>query len=550
MEVGAHRHLRRDGGSDSRSLWQDSSSNGRRQPSVFGSSQFALSLALTVAAALQQRRQDGGRLAAAARAGRRQADNGDGVMRPLAVLWKVVEKVLITKPKGQPSSENKSTTTGVKWSFSPGTNLPMGNIFKMARDSKQKLNEFMKELKTFRSVDLSGHNFGDDRLFFLAESLAFNQSAEDVDFSGNGITAAGLKAFDGVLQANTVLKTLNLSGNAIGDEGAKYLSDILMGNSGIQKLQLNSTGISDEGAKAIAELLKKNSTLRVLELNNNMIEFAELHLHGNNMGNEGVRALVSGLSAHKGKITLLDLGNNDIGPKGAFHVANYIKKTKSLLWLNLYMNDIGDEGGNNIHASGVSEIAQVLKDNSIITTLELGYNPIGPDGAKALCEIIKFHGKLETLKLGWCQIGAKGVEYVADALKYNTTLSTLDLRANGLGDDVRVFKCKLTFIFFIYVRIPPFLRIKRANDKVRPLWHHPNFDPQFSFSVGPVDHDAVMKALARALEMKEEAYVDKVEKALDSNPELTLMGSCVLVMLIKDQDVYLMNLGDSHVVLA
>lgn len=44
-----------------------------------------------------------------------------------------------------------------------------------------------------------------------------------------------------------------------------------------------------------------------------------------------------------GKITLLDIGNNDIGSKGAFHVAEYIKKTKSLLWLNLYMNDIGDE---------------------------------------------------------------------------------------------------------------------------------------------------------------------------------------------------------------
>ena len=42
-----------------------------------------------------------------------------------------------------------------------------------------------------------------------------------MDFSGNGITAAGLKAFDGILQTNTILKTLNLSGNAIGDEGAK-----------------------------------------------------------------------------------------------------------------------------------------------------------------------------------------------------------------------------------------------------------------------------------------------------------------------------------------
>jgi len=51
--------------------------------------------------------------------------------------------------------------------------------------------------------------------------LYFFQSAEEVDFSGNGITASGLKAFDGILQKNTILKTLNLSGNAIGDEGAK-----------------------------------------------------------------------------------------------------------------------------------------------------------------------------------------------------------------------------------------------------------------------------------------------------------------------------------------
>lgn len=42
-----------------------------------------------------------------------------------------------------------------------------------------------------------------------------------MDFSANGITAEGLKAFDGILQSNIALKTLNLSGNAINDEGAK-----------------------------------------------------------------------------------------------------------------------------------------------------------------------------------------------------------------------------------------------------------------------------------------------------------------------------------------
>lgn len=67
---------------------------------------------------------------------------------------------------------------------------------------------------------------------------------------------------------------------------------------------------------------------------------------------------------------------------------------------------------------------------------------------------------------------------------------------------------------------------------------------------GPVDHAAVLRAMSRALELTEEAYMEMVEKSLDKNPELALMGSCVLVMLMKDQDVYVMNLGDSRVILA
>jgi len=47
------------------------------------------------------------------------------------------------------------------------------------------------------------------------------KTAEEVSFAANGITAAGLRAFDGVLQSNITLKTLDLSGNLVGDEGAK-----------------------------------------------------------------------------------------------------------------------------------------------------------------------------------------------------------------------------------------------------------------------------------------------------------------------------------------
>ncbi|XP_042441144.1 uncharacterized protein LOC122026465 [Zingiber officinale] len=126
------------------------------------------------------------------------------------VLWKVAGKLIMPKPKGLTSEIKKAPSSGLKWSFSPGTNLLSGGAAKLEKESRQKLNEFSKELRTFRSVDLSGRNFGDDGLFFLAESLGYNRllkAVEEVDFSGNGITAVGLKALDGVLQTNTMHKT-------------------------------------------------------------------------------------------------------------------------------------------------------------------------------------------------------------------------------------------------------------------------------------------------------------------------------------------------------
>ncbi|MBA0596479.1 hypothetical protein Gorai_013297, partial [Gossypium raimondii] len=231
------------------------------------------------------------------------------------VLWKLVEKLLMPKPSRSSSVENKSPSQGVKWSFAPGTNLLSGVTAKIDRQSKLTLNEFAKELRAFSSVDMSGRNFGDEGLFFLAESLGYNQIVEEVSFAANGITARGMKAFDGVLEANMVLKTLDLSGNPIGDEGIKCLCDILVNNTGIQKLQLNSVDLGDEGAKAIAELLKKNSTLRALELNNNMIDYSgftslagallenktirNFHLNGNYGGALGANALAKGLEGNK-----------------------------------------------------------------------------------------------------------------------------------------------------------------------------------------------------------------------------------------------------------
>ncbi|KAK6935872.1 LOW QUALITY PROTEIN: PPM-type phosphatase-like domain [Dillenia turbinata] len=67
---------------------------------------------------------------------------------------------------------------------------------------------------------------------------------------------------------------------------------------------------------------------------------------------------------------------------------------------------------------------------------------------------------------------------------------------------------------------------------------------------GAINHSDVLKALSLALKKTEEAYLDLADKMVMENPELALMGSCVLVMLMKGEDVYLMNVGDSRAVLA
>ncbi|XP_061988371.1 protein phosphatase 2C 29 [Rosa rugosa] len=67
---------------------------------------------------------------------------------------------------------------------------------------------------------------------------------------------------------------------------------------------------------------------------------------------------------------------------------------------------------------------------------------------------------------------------------------------------------------------------------------------------GPVDHELVLRALSRALQVTELAYLDMTDKVIDTNPELALMGSCLLVVLMRDEDVYVMNVGDSRAIVA
>ncbi|EAY87134.1 hypothetical protein OsI_08534 [Oryza sativa Indica Group] len=64
------------------------------------------------------------------------------------------------------------------------------------------------------------------------------------------------------------------------------------------------------------------------------------------------------------------------------------------------------------------------------------------------------------------------------------------------------------------------------------------------------DHAAVLAALTRALASTEAAYLDMTDQSMGTHPELAVTGACLLVALVRDDNVYVMNLGDSRAIVA
>ncbi len=60
----------------------------------------------------------------------------------------------------------------------------------------------------------------------------------------------------------------------------------------------------------------------------------------------------------------------------------------------------------------------------------------------------------------------------------------------------------------------------------------------------------VLDGLRDALLQTENDFLEMVENEMDERPDLVMVGSCVLVVLIYGQNLYTLNLGDSRAVLA
>ena len=162
-------------------------------------------------------------------------------------------------------------------------------------------------------------------------------------------------------------------------------------------------------------------------------------LHGNPLGDEGVKVLVNGIldiqkafsqreaeevdgaTDDKGKTTHytvlkeLDLGDTDIGDEGMGHIAYLLENVTDLKTLNL-------NGNINVTYAGWKRLSKAMKKNKTLRTLSLDFNKIGDEAMAALVSGLKINTSLQTLDLeSTCLTEIGGIQLI-DLVKCNTTI--------------------------------------------------------------------------------------------------------------------------------
>ena len=71
---------------------------------------------------------------------------------------------------------------------------------------------------------------------------------------------------------------------------------------------------------------------------------------------------------------------------------------------------------------GIKAIADALKVNAVLTSLDVSYNSLTEEAALGILRVERERNKLKSLGLAGCSIGPSGAAEIAEALKVNTDL--------------------------------------------------------------------------------------------------------------------------------
>jgi hypothetical protein len=263
-------------------------------------------------------------------------------------------------------------------------------------------------------------------------------SVEELNLSDMGLHVPAAMLVASLIPATSVLNNCNLLKNRFDVESAKKLTKM-----GTEKGIMLSGMTRDQtvgqslllGPDFLGQSLQPADAILIASDLQFMAVLTELSLftiHPRNNIGDEGAKAIAEALKVNVVVTTVDLGDNSIRVEGAIAIAEALKVNAVLTKLYLRNNYI------HVHVSRVSgakAIAEALKVNAVVTELDLGANNIGNEGAEAIAEALKVNAVLTKLWLVSNNISADGAKAIAEALKVNTVLTKLELGSNNIGPE-------------------------------------------------------------------------------------------------------------------
>ncbi|XP_072891435.1 NACHT, LRR and PYD domains-containing protein 3-like [Hemitrygon akajei] len=293
------------------------------------------------------------------------------------------------------------------------------------------IQEFVAAVAQFLSVH------PEDILKFLTEAHKTKDGRFEVFLRfvaglSNPMTARGLEEFLGPFPHQTTCRVIDWLKNKVkhqsrntGDIGRRRLLNTLH-----YLFESQNRGLAQAALGSLKTLSFTGMTLTPIDcaVLSHAIGLCDtikhLDLEGCHIQCEGIQRLGPGLH----KCQELRLGNNELGDSGVKLVLSALGNPECKIQ-KLWLIKVG------LTDSGAEDLASALSTNPSLTELDLNYNELGDSGVKLVFAALR-NPECKIQKLGLKCVGLtdSGAEDLASALSTNPSLTELDLSYNKLGD--------------------------------------------------------------------------------------------------------------------
>ena len=285
-------------------------------------------------------------------------------------------------------------------------------------------------------------HMGDQEAEILCRCKSKIPSLKVLDLSKNTMTHKGMESIVTIIKNSANLTHLSMAHNPIGNDGIQLFSNLEF--ECLIQLNIRNIEITEVGAFALCDCLELNNSLQSLEISNN------------NIGDKGLTKILNTIPS---TLVRVIASNCNLTCGGAENIGETLRTNKTLKFFEISKNSIGDKGisviSDNLHykknktliqlvvdscefhTKGAESIGKMLKANKTLKFLNISNNHIGDVGTTAVVSGIKTNTStaLIELNISGCEFHSKGTENIADVLKKNKTLRSLNISKNHIGDN-------------------------------------------------------------------------------------------------------------------